>query len=304
MKNIPTYCKILTLGSRFTENALVGEVIIQEKLDGSLWRMGLNEDGELKMGSKSTIIDHPDENKMFKKVCEYTLSIENEIQKFPRDTYFYSEYLQNPRHNVLHYERVPLNNIMLFDVYSQGKFVKRPQLEDIARKLNVDVAPELYQGTLKDNPIEFLKHLIETTHSFLGNELIEGVVIKNYTQTILLGGNVFPLFTKYVRESYKERHAVEWKTNKSKVSLGDYIKSFKNENRWIKAILHLKERGLITQSPKDIGILIEEVKNDIMVEEQENIKEYLFKTFKEEILRNSIKGLPEYYKAKLLENVK
>jgi hypothetical protein len=312
MKTIPSYTKILTLGSRYTENALVGEVIIQEKIDGSQFKMGLNDDGKLKIGTKSTIIDHPDENKMFKKGTEYILSIESEIQKFPIDTYFYCEFLQKPNHNVLKYEKVPLNNIVLFDVLYQGKFVERTQLEDIAGRLSIDVVPELYRGTLKDravgggytNPLDFLKRIIETTPSFLGNELIEGVVIKNYTQTILLGGNVFPLFTKYVRESYKERHEVEWKIKKPKASLQEYIQGFKNENRWIKAILHLKECGLITQSPKDIGILIEEVKDDIMKEEEENIKNYLFKTFKEDILRNSIKGLPGWYKERLLENVK
>lgn len=34
MKSIPSYGKILNLGSAFTENAFVGEVIIQEKVDG------------------------------------------------------------------------------------------------------------------------------------------------------------------------------------------------------------------------------------------------------------------------------
>jgi len=35
MKAIPSYGKILTLGSAMSENALVGKVFVQEKIDGS-----------------------------------------------------------------------------------------------------------------------------------------------------------------------------------------------------------------------------------------------------------------------------
>ena len=75
MKKIPSYSKILTLGSAYTENALVGEVIIQEKVDGSQFKFGINEDGELVISSKRCLIGHPDENKMFKLGVEYLLSI-------------------------------------------------------------------------------------------------------------------------------------------------------------------------------------------------------------------------------------
>ena len=122
--------------------------------------------------------------------------------------------------------------------------------------------------------------------------------------TEYLGGNVFPLFTKYVRSSYKERHEVEWKIKNPKESLQSYIQGFKNENRWKKAILHLKEKELLTQSPKDIGILLQEIQEDILTEEIDNIKNFLFKTFKDDILRNSIKGFPEWYKEELLKNLK
>lgn len=313
MSGIPSYNKILTLGSAYTENALIGEVIIQEKVDGSQFRICKNEEGEMRYGTKGTIIGHPDENKMFKEASEYILSIEDRIMKYPNNTFFYMEYLQKSHHNVLKYERIPKNHLVLFDVIKESKYItNREELQSIANDLDIDLIPELFRGTLKDkavgggysNPLDHLKRIIETTQSYLGNELIEGVVIKNYEQTILLYGRVFPLFTKYVRTSYKERHEVEWKTKHPKESLTDYIQGFRNENRWIKTILHLKEKGLITQSPKDIGMLIKEVQNDILEEETENIKNYLFKTFKEDILRNSIRGLPEFYKEELLKNLK
>jgi len=313
MSSIPSYNKILTLGSAYTENALIGEVVIQEKVDGSQFRFGLDERGDLVVGTKGTIIGHPDENIMFKPGAEYIFSIEKVIKDFfAPNTLFYAEYLQKPKHNVLVYEKVPTNHIVLFDVILGGKYVDRGQLEWIANYLNIDVIPELFRGQLKDravgggysNPLDHLKRIIETTPSYLGNELVEGVVIKNYNQTILLGGRVFPLFTKFVRSSFKERHETEWKIKRPKESLQEYIEGFKSEARWQKAILHLREKGLLTQSPKDIGPLIKEIQNDILGEETENIKTFLFNKFKEDILRVSIKGCPEWYKEKLLENLK
>jgi hypothetical protein len=232
---------------------------------------------------------------------------------YPNNTYFFGEYLQKPNHNVLKYEKVPMNNVVLFDAIIGGRYITdRNELIKIAQNFNIDIIPELFRGTLKDravgggysNPLDFLKKIIETTPSYLGNELVEGVVIKNYAQTILLGGQVFPLFTKYVRPSFKERHEVEWKTNNPKESLQEYMQGFKNESRWKKAIQHLREQSLLSQSPKDIGILLKEIQNDILTEETENIKNYLFKTFKEDILRNSIKGFPEWYKEELLKNLR
>ena len=245
MKSIPSYTKILTLGSRYTENALIGEVIIQEKVDGSQFKFGVNEYGELVISSKGQLLHcgqylvNP--YGMFKNGVEYILSIKDKILAFPKDTYFYGEYLQKQKHNVLKYERIPKNYMVLFDVWQNKQWATRNELEIITKAFNIDLIPELYKGILKNkiekgkgytNPLDFLKRIIETTNSFLGNELIEGVVIKNYNQTILLGGQVFPLFTKYVRESFKERHDTEWKIKKPKESLADYIKGFKSEARW------------------------------------------------------------------------
>ena len=316
MKNIPSYAKVLTLGSTYTENALIGEVIIQEKVDGSMLRMGENEDSELVISSKSQLLHcgkflvNP--YGMFSKGVEYILSIEEKVMKFPKDSYFYCEFLQKPKHNVLNYKWVPKNNIVLFDAIIGSKYQNREELQLIANEFDIDLIPELFRGTLKDravgggysNPVDHLKRIIETTPSFLGNELIEGVVIKNYGQTILLGGHVFPLFTKYVRETYKERHEVEWNIKKPKNSLEDYIKGFKNENRWQKAVLHLKEKGLLKNAPQDISALIKEVQEDIEMEEKENIKDFLYNKFRGDILRTSIKGVAEWYKEKLLENLK
>jgi hypothetical protein len=288
MKSIPSYTKIITLGSRYTENALVGEVILQEKVDGSQFRFGVNEDGELIFGSKSVILNPDAPEKMFEKGVNYLLSIKDLIlESIPRDTYLYAELLEKPKHNVLKYEKVPTNHLVLFDVVMQGAFLERNGLEKITKNLNIDLIPELYRGivpTYRDKDgslghIDFLKRIINTTQSYLGNELIEGVVIKNYKQTILLGGNIFPLFTKYVREQFKERHDAEWAIKNPKNNLLDYVEGFKSEARWQKAIQYLRDKGELEQSPRDIGKLIERVQQDIVEEEKENIKDFLYTKF-------------------------
>lgn len=77
------------------------------------------------------------------------------------------------------------------------------------------------------------------------------------------------------------------------------ISQYKSEARWNKAIQHLRENGELAGTPADIGRLIKEVRFDITLEEKENIKEELWKIYKDDFLRNAVFGLPEWYKKKL-----
>jgi hypothetical protein len=297
MKAVPGYTKILTIGSAMTENALVGHVVIQEKVDGSLFRFGINEDGEVTAGSKGQIFyDLDDVAQMFVEGAQYIKSISDKLKKLPVDTYFYCEYLQKPKHNTLVYDHVPKNHLVLFDCLMGGKWCNYKELQVIANGLDIDAIPVLYSGLATTDTI---KGFLETP-SYLGKQIVEGVVIKNYDQTIMLGGHVFPLFTKYVREAFKELHTQDWKIRQPKDSLHDYVEGFKSEARWQKAIIHLREKGELLWSPKDIGNLIKTIQEDILVEETENIKNFLFKCFKDDILRAATRRFPEWYKEQLL----
>jgi hypothetical protein len=313
MKHIPSYPKIMVLGSAYTENALVGDVIIQEKVDGSQFSFGINEDGELVCRSKGQQQDLYAPDKMFQNGVDFVRSLK--LSADP-DTYFYGEYLQKPKHNVLKYSRIPNNHIVLFDIFHKGKFMNRIDLLESAKSLGLEVVPELYKGELDRTRMQdahggtsspaadHLKRIISTTESFLGGETVEGVVIKNYDQKIMLGGTIYPLFTKYVRESFKERHDTEWKIKKPRASLEDYVKGFCSEPRWQKAFQYLRDNGQLEMQARDIPKLIKRVQEDITEEEEANIRETLYNKFIGEIMRNSIKGLPEWWKEKLLENVK
>ena len=298
MQTLPCYTKVLTLGAFRTENALVGEVAIQEKVDGSQFRFGITDDQRLMFGTHHTTIYPEVADKMFKQAIEYLEPLHlTMLERFVPDTYFFAEYLQKPKHNLLKYDRIPKNHLVLFDVMENGRWLGRKEVEGYARFLDIDFVPEFYRGkiTVEELADFFLRE------SFLGGEKIEGVVIKNYEQNILLGGNIFPLFTKYVQPAYRERHVKEWHP---KDNLQTYILSFRDEARWQKAIQHLKEQGILLNDPRDIGNLIMEVHKDLLEEAEADIKDYLFKEFKRQVLGASTKGLPDWYKTKLLENLK
>ena len=141
----------------------------------------------------------------------------------------------------------------------------------------------------------------------LGGTKIEGIVVKNYNK--YFDELKHPYLTgywkvgKFVREEFKEANKANWKNIKgSPVQI--LISSLKTTARWDKAVIHLKEKGELENKPQDIGNLIKEIIRDVEEEEKENIKEALYKAYQKDILNGIIRGFPEYYKLKLLENIK
>jgi hypothetical protein len=136
--------------------------------------------------------------------------------------------------------------------------------------------------------------------SFLGGVKIEGVVAKNYTQ---FGRDGKVSMAKYVSEAFKEVHNKEWKLANpgQKDVVEGLIAGLRTEARWQKAVQHLAESGDLTHTPKDIGALMKEVKDDIIAEEVERIKGILWKHFSGKILRGASAGLAEWYKEELLK---
>jgi len=145
-----------------------------------------------------------------------------------------------------------------------------------------------------------LKRLLNRT-SGLGGETVEGIVVKNYTQTVFVADQVFPSLGKFVREQFKERHKTEWKEKEGKGKWQTFLESFRTDARFRKAVQHLAEKGELAYTPSDIGKLLVELKKDVIDEEKEAIKEELYTFFIEEILRKVTAGFPEWYKEQLLK---
>lgn len=297
---IPSFPKIFAIGSKQTERLLSGEVEITEKIDGSQIGFG-NLGGALYIRSKGAqlYVDNPD--KMF------GLAVELIKDRFDRNLLtegiiYYGEYLKTERHNVIHYGRVPLNHIALYGVLDTNNdhYASYHVIQACAKLLEFETVPLLHQG--KVTSIEELKSNLSRI-SVLGKEKIEGFVIKNYNEQLMIGGQVIPiLMGKFVSEDFKEVHKKEWKSaNTSKGKWEIYKSQFCNTARWLKAIHFLRDCGQLEQSPKDIGKLIKRIQDDINEEEKANIQEWLFNEFGSHIGREAVKGFPQWYKEYLLQ---
>jgi hypothetical protein len=201
------------------------------------------------------------------------------------------EYLQKPRHNKLAYSRVPLGNVILFDMeFPNGEFASPQRLQDEARILNLECVPTLYEGRAHLLQDELKSYLL--LESVLGGQTIEGIVIKNYYQTDQQGK---PLMGKLVSETFRESHV-----KKSIREDGDVIEEilagYSREARWSKAVQHLQEAGELEQSPKDIGPLLKEMSLDFEKECEEEIKNLLYAHFRKQIIKGMCDGFAMWYK--------
>jgi len=300
------YPKVQQLGERYTKKIYEDEVEITEKLDGSQFRFGLV-DGNLVCCSKGAIIDIDKPDKLFAPAVEYckVLKLKGALDK---PFIYFGETLSKPKHNTLKYDNVPLNNIALFAIYDVKKdsWYSHNGIVGEATRLDVDYVPLLFKGVVVDEVvldwIGWYDKLLDTD-SNLGGTKIEGFVVKNLHRETLIGDVPVPFIQgKFVSEKFKEKHGATWKNKGSSNSWGAFKERYKTEARWDKAIQHLREKWEVCDSPSDIGKLITEIKRDIKEECEEEIRDFLWKHFGSDLLRQSTHGFPEYYKKLLLIN--
>jgi hypothetical protein len=309
------YQKVLQLGDPHLDGILEGNIVVEEKLDGSQFRINITAKGEMLFGSKAvSYTDGTPAEKMFNKPIAISEEQFKELAKPSAFEYhIFAEYLSSKHHNTLIYAREPQNNIVIFDVKIELPDMKSSWMnyEDkkaFAKKYGFEVPQLIYKGDGRKLTKDKINELLETT-SMLGGQKVEGIVIKHYDKyyDILR----FPQFAalanswmvgKYVREEFTELNKENWKQMKGS-PLEAIYESLKNPNRWNKAWQHLQEEGKLSHTLRDIPLLIAESQRDLQEEEKENIKEQLWRIYDREMMRNSIRGLPEWYKQKLLENI-
>jgi hypothetical protein len=294
---VASYGSLYTLGHKAVLDIFSDRVVIQEKIDGSQISFRVNAEGDLEVRSKGAQLNVVAPDKMFAAGVNYLLSIKDRI---PKGFTFRGEYLSRPKHNVLAYDRIPNNHIMVFDVEDEatpGEFLHFDAVREAATHLGFEVVPT-FDAEVIGNPAA-LRALLDRP-SVLGGAKIEGVVIKNYNR---FGPDKRPLMAKFVSEAFKEVHAGEWR--KANPTQGDVTASLvaglRTPARWGKAVQHLREAGKLTDTPKDIGLLIKEVGEDVEKECADEIKEVLFRHFWPQIRRQLTGGLPEWYKDLLMQ---
>lgn len=288
-----SYSRLHSLGHSAVGKLFDGPITVEEKIDGSQFSFGVF-DGQIKCRSKGVeiVVDAPE--KMF------ALAIDTVKILAPTlvDGWTYrGEYLQKPKHNALAYDRVPKMHVMIFDIaIAEETYLSYPEKLAECERLGLEIVPLIYSG--EGMPPEAFVDLLDRV-SVLGGQKIEGVVIKNYTQ---YGPDKKTMIGKYVSDDFKEVHKGSWK--ESNPTSGDVVVDLavrhRTPARWNKAIQHLREAGLITDSPKDIGPLLKEIQEDTKLECEADIKDALFRWAWPIIARKIIAGFPEYYKQHLI----
>lgn len=224
-----SYASIFNLGHAAVADIFDGPVLIQEKVDGSQFSFG-HIDGEFVCRSKGKDQTPPVTDKMFDLAVKYT----GELDLHPNWVYR-GEFLAKPKHNALAYERVPIGHIVIFDIdIGLEKYLPYPDMIAECQRIGLEPVPLLLPWSQWDGGWEGLKAFLQT-HSFLGGQLIEGMVIKAYGR---YGVDKKTLMAKFVSEAFKEVHDKEWKKSNpgGKDVVQTLIERLRSEARWHKAI--------------------------------------------------------------------
>jgi hypothetical protein len=317
MSSWSSYPSIYNLGHRAVKDLLTVPHYIEEKIDGSQFSMGIDTgkiggpvDYMLRIRSKGAEMNVDAPEKMFTKAAETAKRLTSGeamaagVGLHPGWTYR-CEYLQKPKHNTLAYDRVPTGNLILFDVNTgDQEWLSPEQKRAEADRLGLECVPVFHRGygaADTQDTLNLLRGLLETD-SVLGGQKIEGFVVKQEGPEYLYGLDHKTLMGKFVSEKFKEAHGVAWKESNPKS--GDILlmlgAKYQHVGRWMKAVQHLREAGMLTDSPKDIGALIIEVQKDLGKEEKEEIKTLLWKWANPHIMRMATRGVAEWYKMELL----
>jgi len=284
---ITGYPKIYHLGHKDVAGIFDGQVVLEEKVDGSQLSF-MVENNNIVAKSHNQIFNINNPQKLFAHACATFIGLFKSGKLLDMHTYR-GESLCKPKHNVLNYDRVPNGGIIIFDIESPGGYYSPEQKKKICDSIGLECVPVLHVCD-QEITMETIQKLLETT-SVLGGQKIEGIVIKNYVNN---------LFAKYVSESFKEVAGNNREKNKV---FSEPIKEigarYRSVPRWNKAIIHLKEDGKINGDPSDIGTIIRAVLDDVQLECIDEIKAALFSAHWKGLSCEIISGLPQWYKESL-----
>lgn len=305
---IRSYSSIFNLGHREAKDLFSKPVVVQEKIDGSQFSFrlvvehfddGFGKEERLEFRSKGAeIIPGSASSKMF---SEGIAAVELFKDTLTPNWTYRGEYLRVPKHNTLGYGRVPVGHVVIFDIdRADQDYLSPAEVAKEASRIGFESVPTIYEGIV-NGPDHVARMLSDHPPLLGGVKQAEGLVFKRYDaysadKKILMG--------KYVTEAFKEAHTHDWKATNP--GAGDVIetviKNYRTDARFAKAVQHLRDEGKLTESVKDIGPLMGELARDLKKEEEDAIKEMLWRWAKPKIMRGISAGFPQWYKDRLLAN--
>lgn len=295
---IPSYPKVWALGHPSIKELFSGEVVVQEKIDGSQISFAILED-TLVIRSKNTVLFPAVlPNKSF----EAAVDAIRERQSLLTPGWVYrGEFLSCPKHNTLEYKQVPRNHIAIFDIEKgpQDFLAPYPLLYESNR---VGFESVRYFGTWKDGIRQENIDTLMGSESALGGPQVEGLVFKNYGRFGLDGKF---LAGKHVSPAFREQHRVQWKvSNPTKADVIDQIvTSLRTEARWAKTLQHLRDDNTLEGSVRDIDPALKALQRDIETECKDQICDALWQWSRGRIIRGTCRGFVEWYKQQLAQNI-
>lgn len=300
------YPKVRTVGHRDIADLLVGHIVVQEKVDGSNFSFGKDPDGNLFAWSRTQELDLVKPDGMFAPGVEHVKKIASRIGN---GMIIRCEYLKSPKHNVLAYDRVPKNHLVIFqidffegDLSGQESIYNHGLLTEYAELYEIDVVPQIFAGDIHTEGLGNWKGMVNNwliRDSFLGGQKIEGVVFKNFGKTDHRSGTPY-LVGKVVREEFKEVHKHQIKSEKPD-PVGVIGARLGGPARWRKAVQHLTETGQLVGGMEDMPKLMRRVQIDVEEECEQEIKDALYKLYRKQVIGCSTRGLAEWWKAILAE---
>jgi hypothetical protein len=291
---VPAYGSPVNLGHKSVLGILDGDVVIQEKIDGSQFSFGLL-DGAVRCRSKGVQI-HVEDPGMFALAVETALGRSGVLR--PGWTYR-GEFLAKAKHNILPYGRVPRHGVILFDVDRGDQDYLGPgELRAEATRIDLESVPLFHEGPVIAR--EDIERYLQT-ESILGGCLVEGVVIKNYSKFNL---DHKTMMAKLVAPAFKETAQVEgnraYRGDSPEDLLRQLLMVYRTEPRWAKAVAHMRDDGTLLNAPQDIGPLIRAVQEDVARECEQEIKDSLWQWMWPKIRQGLTYGLPDWYKNRLV----
>jgi ATP-dependent RNA circularization protein (DNA/RNA ligase family) len=197
--------KVLSLAE--ADVFLVGEVVVEEKLDGANMGISFCPDGDVRVQNRGQFLQLPMRGQFEKLHGWLRPRVDLLFDALGEDLILFGEWCA-ARHSI-DYERLP-DWYVVFDVYDRKKrrFWSTTRRNVLATQLDFTFVPKLHQGHIS---LKSLKDFVQTQSSAYRNGSLEGVVVRRESADWLESRAklVRPDFVQSIGEHWSQRR-IEW----------------------------------------------------------------------------------------------